>query len=96
MLGLTGLTRRRFPMAHWQLQEAKARLSEVIKKAAAEGPQHITVRGEATAVILSEADYLRLRLRKPRFLELMRRSPLVGARLDLEREQTAAREMELP
>ena len=44
----------------WQLQEAKARLSEVIKKAQAEGPQHITVRGTSTAVVLSDSEYAQL------------------------------------
>ena len=39
-------------MGDWQLQEAKARLSEVIKKAAKEGPQKITVRGERMAVVI--------------------------------------------
>ena len=44
-------------MNTWQLQEAKARLSEVIKKAAKEGPQSITVHGESTAVIISQEEY---------------------------------------
>jgi hypothetical protein len=30
-------------VSNWQLQDAKARLSEVMKKAAQEGPQHITL-----------------------------------------------------
>ena len=82
-------------MSTWQLQEAKARLSEVIKEAAAAGPQHITVHGEPTAVILSEADFRRLERRKPSFVEFMRRSPLFGVELDLERDRTPAREVEL-
>ena len=40
----------------WQLQEAKAKFSEVIKSAA-KLPQIITVRGEETAVILSMEKY---------------------------------------
>ncbi|MDR3172887.1 MAG: type II toxin-antitoxin system Phd/YefM family antitoxin, partial [Treponema sp.] len=36
----------------WQLQEAKAMLSEVVRSAAQE-PQIITVRGEEKAVVLS-------------------------------------------
>ena len=31
----------------WALQDAKARFSEVVKRAQSEGPQHITVRGAA-------------------------------------------------
>jgi antitoxin (DNA-binding transcriptional repressor) of toxin-antitoxin stability system len=38
-------------MGKWQLQEAKARLSEVIKRAAKEGPQKITVHGASAAVV---------------------------------------------
>jgi prevent-host-death family protein len=44
----------------WQLQEAKARLSEVVRRAVDEGPQHVSVRGEPAAVILSEQEYLQL------------------------------------
>jgi prevent-host-death family protein len=82
-------------MTEWQLQEAKARLSEVIKKAVIEGPQRITVRGEPAAVVLSEAEFDRLQRPKLRFVEFMRNSPLVGVELTLDREQTLTRELEL-
>jgi prevent-host-death family protein len=39
-------------MATWQLQEAKARLSEVIETAKKNGPQIITQRGVKSAVVL--------------------------------------------
>jgi len=45
-------------MTEWQLHEANARLSEVIKKAAVEAPQRITVRGEPAAVVLATGAYL--------------------------------------
>jgi prevent-host-death family protein len=38
----------------WQLQEAKARLSELVRRAVDEGPQHVSIRGEPAAVVLSE------------------------------------------
>jgi len=44
-------------MAVWQLQEAKQRLSEVIKEANSKGPQVITWHGVERAVILSMRDY---------------------------------------
>jgi prevent-host-death family protein len=64
---LPSLTRC-FPMPHpklqnrpgWQLQEAKARLSEIVKLAQDHGPQLITLRGEPAAVLLSAAEYARL------------------------------------
>lgn len=44
----------------WQLQEAKARLSEVVRRAVDDGPQHVSVRGAPAAVILSEQEYRQL------------------------------------
>ena len=80
-------------MATWQVQEAKARLSEVLKKAATEGPQSITVRGCPTAVVLSQEDFDRLQGTKPGFVDLMRTSPLVGIELDLRRDSSPTREL---
>lgn len=82
-------------MSHWQLQGAKARLSEVVKKATQEGPQHITLHGAPAAVVLSEADYQRLRKRPRRFIDFIRNSPLKGVELDLTRDRSAPREVRL-
>ena len=82
-------------MGTWQLQEAKARLSEVIKKAAKEGPQKITVHGEATAVVISSEEYERLKHPKGSFVKFMRSSPLYGLELNLRREQTLTRDAEV-
>ncbi len=79
-------------MNSWQLQEAKARFSEVIKKAAKEGPQSITVHGEPSAVLISSEEYQRLKHPRESFVKFMRRSPLYGVELNLEREQTLTRE----
>lgn len=82
-------------MAHWQLQDAKARLSELVKKAAQEGPQHITLHGEPAAVLVSEAEYQRLRKPARRFVEFVRNSPLRGVELDVGRDRSPAREVRL-
>ena len=82
-------------MRTWQLQEAKARLSEVIKQASKEGPQTITMRGEPTAVVISINEYERLRRPKVNFVEFMRKSPAFGVDLDLRREQTLTRESDI-
>lgn len=82
-------------MSHWQLQGAKARLSEVVKKATQEGPQHITLHGAPAAVVLSEADYQRLKKRPRRFIDFIRNSPLKGVELDLTRDRSAPREVRL-
>jgi antitoxin Phd len=82
-------------MASWQLQDAKARLSEVLKKAAQEGPQHITLHGAPAAVVLSESEYQRLRKRPGRFIDFVRNSPLRGVELDLTRDRSLPRELPL-
>jgi prevent-host-death family protein len=67
----------------WQLQEAKAMLSEVVKSAARE-PQIITVRGEEKAVILSMDEYKKLNpSKKPTLFELFQNSPWNGVELEL-------------
>lgn len=75
-------------MSNWQLQDAKARLSEVIKKAVQEGPQHITLHGEPAAVVLSEADYQRLKKQPKRFVDFIRNSPLKSVELGLTRDSS--------
>jgi prevent-host-death family protein len=44
----------------WQLQEAKNKLSQLIKLAAEGEPQTVTVHGKPTAVIVSAEEYARL------------------------------------
>jgi prevent-host-death family protein len=82
-------------MGRWQLQEAKARLSEVIKRASKEGPQTITMRGEPAAVVISRDEYERLRRPRENFVDFMRKSPLYGVDIDLRREQTLTREAQI-
>ena len=79
----------------WQLQEAKARLSELVRSAATDGPQEITVHGRTAAVLLSKEDYDRLRDDKPSFVELIRSSPLVGVELDIRRDRSPMRKVKL-
>jgi antitoxin Phd len=47
----------------WQLQEAKARFSELVDRAVAVGPQVVTRRGEATVVVVSVAEWDDLKAR---------------------------------
>jgi len=54
-------------MAMWQVQEAKTKLSELIERACAEGPQTITRHGAERAVVLSVEYYRMLLAHKPDF-----------------------------
>ena len=44
----------------WQVQEAKQRFSELLRKASNDGPQVVTRHGEEVAVVLSAEAYRRL------------------------------------
>lgn len=44
-------------MQEWQLQDAKNRFSEVVKRARDEGPQAVTVHGKRAAVVISAREY---------------------------------------
>ncbi|NJD32063.1 MAG: type II toxin-antitoxin system Phd/YefM family antitoxin [Gammaproteobacteria bacterium] len=80
---------------NWQLQDAKARLSELVKLAQQDGPQSITVHGKPAAVVLSPAQYERLVGKRLPFVEFIRRSPLAGSRIRTERSRSPVREVDL-
>ena len=40
----------------WKLEDAKARFSEVVRRARSEGPQRVTVRGKDAVVVMSVED----------------------------------------
>jgi prevent-host-death family protein len=49
----------------WALQDAKAKFSEVVRRAQTEGPQRVTVRGEPSVVVVAEAEFERLQNAQP-------------------------------
>ncbi|GAB6053509.1 type II toxin-antitoxin system Phd/YefM family antitoxin [Magnetospira thiophila] len=59
----------------WQLQEAKAKFSELVRRATREGPQMVTFHGEEAAVVLSAADYHRLQDSRPTLTEYLKAGP---------------------
>ncbi len=46
--------------AGWKLQDAKARFSEVVRRARTEGPQRVTVRGQDAVVVIAADELERL------------------------------------
>lgn len=80
----------------WQLQDAKNRLSELVRKAREEGPQTITVRGDDAVVVIA-ADQFRKITRRPKgsLVDFFRQSPLFGVELNLERNRDTGRSIKL-
>jgi prevent-host-death family protein len=64
------------PEHHWQVQEAKQRFSEVLRKAHDEGPQIITRHGEEVAVVVDMTEYRHSRREEPNFLEFLQSAQL--------------------
>jgi antitoxin Phd len=79
----------------WKLEDAKARFSELVRRARSEGPQRVTVRGRDAVVVVSAEELERLlpeerRLPFVRFME-----SLYVEGLDLSREPDNGRDAEL-
>ena len=73
----------------WQIQDAKNKLSEVIARALRQGPQLITKHGAKTVVVISYAEYEKLRKSQGKLSEFFRASPLAG--LELKRDKSLPR-----
>jgi prevent-host-death family protein len=71
----------------WQIQEAKAKLSEVIQLASA-APQTITVHGKETAVILSMENYRKITKPQMSLYDALQSLPFKDVELDLERDKS--------
>lgn len=59
----------------WQLQEAKAKFSELVQKTLQEGPQTVTRHGKDVVVVLSVEEYQKLKERKPSLKEVLMSGP---------------------
>ena len=81
-------------MATWQIQDAKARLSELIERARIEGPQTITRHGTERAVVLAVEDYRALAAHKPDFKAYLLGGPKVDD-FPIERDRDTGRGVEL-
>lgn len=80
-------------MQSWQMQDAKARMSELVKRAQKQ-PQDITLHGKSVAVVVSRDTFDRLALNQGSLVDFMRRSPLYGDEgIELERDRSLSREL---
>jgi prevent-host-death family protein len=83
-------------METWKLEDAKARLSEVVRLAATNGPQLVTVRGKEAAVILAPEQYKRLLPTPKGHVPLVQFLQGLGLdKVDLAREKDTGRELAL-
>lgn len=85
-------------MRRWELEDAKNRFSELVRRAEAHEPQLVTRNGREVVVVLSVEDYIRL-AGPESLVEFLRDSPLADvlkeSELELERPRASARDLEL-
>jgi prevent-host-death family protein len=81
--------------ASWTVTAAKAHFAQVIARALTDGPQNITRRGRAAGVVVSAEEWERKTKRKGTLADFLAASPLRGSGLDLARERSEPRDLEL-
>lgn len=80
-------------MHTWQVNEAKARMSELVRQAQLE-PQDITLHGKSVAVVLSRQQFDRLAKNNGSLVDFMRCSPFFGEEeIVFERDRSLVREI---
>ena len=82
---------------HWKLEDAKARLSELVRKARNEGPQRVTVRGRDAVVVVAsdQFDTLQAHAARRSLRELLANSPLRDLEFGEQGVEGPIREIEL-
>lgn len=94
----SGRKRSKLSGHSWQVQTAKARFSEVFRRARTEGPQLITRQGKEGVVMMpvEQFDRLVVRSRQPKSLvRFFQESPLAGLKLEFARDKDTGREIDL-
>jgi prevent-host-death family protein len=77
----------------WQLQDAKARFSELFSEVLSSGPQYVSRRGKETIVLIPENEYRKLTGEESSFVSFLFSSPKVT--LDISRPRDYGRSMDL-
>ena len=91
-------SRPRPPSDTWTLQDAKSRLSEVLRRARTDGPQRLTVHGRESAVVLSVEEYRRLKgqgATGQKLVDALRACPYPEIDLDVARHSSPMRDVTL-
>ncbi|MDA8418419.1 MAG: type II toxin-antitoxin system Phd/YefM family antitoxin [Desulfobacteraceae bacterium] len=79
----------------WQLQEAKNKFSNLVDKARHDGPQVVTKHGKESVVIIAIEDYQKLKKPTSDLISFFKKSPLSDLNLDLTRDKSSSRDIEL-
>lgn len=79
----------------WQLQEAKARFSELVNEVVEDGYHTITKNGQPVVVVISCEEFEKLKMPKNTIAEFFAQSPFSTFDLEIERTKDFVREIDL-
>ncbi|KAF3362494.1 hypothetical protein PHSC3_000967 [Chlamydiales bacterium STE3] len=79
----------------WQIQEAKAKFSQLVEDANIKGYQTITKQGEPVAVILSKKEFDKMTQSKTSLLNFFKTAPCQEIELNIQRSKDLPREIDL-
>lgn len=79
----------------WQIQDASAKFSQLVRKVETSGTQFITKRGNSIAVIMSKEKYDELIRPSKSLIDFFAEAPLIDVDLDLSRSIDLPREIDL-
>ncbi len=79
----------------WTVAEAKAKFSEVLDRAATDGPQTVTRHGQTAAIIVAAQEWERKTRRAGNLAEFLAGSPLRGSGLKVSRRKDRPRRVDV-
>ncbi len=82
-------------LSTWQIQEAKAKFSQLLRAVVDQGDQFITFRGEEIAVVISKKRYDELIKPTGSLLDFFKSAPLQDVDLKIERKRDLPRDFSL-
>jgi len=78
----------------WQLQEAKARFSELVNEVIEDGYHTITKNGHPVVVVISQEEFEKIQSPEKSLSEFLLKSPFSQSELDIQRDKDPGREFD--
>lgn len=78
----------------WQLQEAKQKFSQLVRRALKDGPQMVTRHGEEVVVVVAAKEFHRMTGKRPDLKEVLLSGPPLDD-LEIERSRELPRDIDL-
>lgn len=84
-------------LGRWELQQAKVRFSEVVRRAKHEGPQYVTIHGREEVVVVGVDDFRRLAGERTgqMLVDAMQMMPQRSVRIEPPRLRASVRDIDL-